>query len=110
MTEKLTKIVYVSWEESERGWGTRPDGCSLHLTEFDYKVFLKDYWRGMPEEVPDEYSRPAGNPVKSFANSSLINKIKSTKNGLRIFNEDKLVKDKSLVYSSERSGWVSLVA
>ena len=26
------EVVAVQWEESERGWGVRPDGCSLHVS------------------------------------------------------------------------------
>jgi len=43
MTDNLEQVVYVSWEESERGWGTRPDGCSLHLTKADFEIYLDNY-------------------------------------------------------------------
>ena len=39
--------VYVAfkqnWEESERGWGIRPDGCSLHETVDDCVAYRKTY-------------------------------------------------------------------
>lgn len=55
------KIVYkINWEESERGWGIRPDGFSLHLSKEDSKKYVKDYWDRQPDGVPDEYSRPSG--------------------------------------------------
>lgn len=54
----MQKLICQEWEESERGWGTRPDGCSLHLTEEDRKTFIKAYWDSMPETPPSEYSRP----------------------------------------------------
>lgn len=58
------------WEESERGWGVRPDGYSLHLTRNDVKVFIsqsmldqQQYFEGLGiKGVPDEYSRPSGEP------------------------------------------------
>ena len=56
------KIVHESWLESERGWGVRPDGYSLHLSDEDRVSFIEAYWDTMPDEVPDEYSRPAGDP------------------------------------------------
>lgn len=56
------KVVVQKWEESERGWGCRPDGYSLHLTEEDRKSFIAGYWAMMPKAVPDEYSRPNGTP------------------------------------------------
>lgn len=53
------------WEESERGWGTRPDGYTVHLQEEDFIHFLSNMRQremaGMPEGyVPESYSRPIG--------------------------------------------------
>lgn len=107
-SEKLEEVVYVSWEESERGWGVRPDGCSLHKTESDFDTFLEKYWDTMPDEVPDEYSRPAGEPMKAYVTKTIYERIKKSKKGVRLWNfeETKAVKAKQLVYGSERSGWV----
>ncbi len=55
---KHYRVLYMAWEESERGGGgERHDGCSLHLTAEDSEAFIKEYWAGMPDAVPDEYSR-----------------------------------------------------
>jgi len=56
------QVIRQDWLESERGWGFRPDGYSLHLTEEDRKSYIKAYWDRMPDQVPDEYSRPSGDP------------------------------------------------
>jgi hypothetical protein len=105
---KLEEVVYVSWEESERGWGVRPDGCSLHKTQDEFETFLEKYWAGMPDEVPDEYSRPTGEPVKAYVTKTLYEEIKKSRNGIRLWSseETRAVKAKQLVYGSERSGWV----
>lgn len=107
--KNLEEAIYVSWEESERGWGTRPDGCSLHLTKEDFKIFEREYWDGMPDVVPYEYSRPAGRPVKVYVDKTLYGMIKESDNGIRLgsYLEGDVVKNKQLVYGSERSGWVS---
>lgn len=55
-------VVYQEWEESERGWGTRPDGYSLHKDDASRQAYIQEYWNSMPHEVPDEYSRPCGSP------------------------------------------------
>lgn len=56
----MSNIAYLmEWEESERGWGTRPDGWSLHLSQADYTAFVNSHWatfEGKP--TPDEYDRP----------------------------------------------------
>ena len=59
---KKFHVLCQKWEESERGWGCRPDGYSLHLNEADCKRYIKEYWDKMPNEAPDEYSRPDGTP------------------------------------------------
>ncbi len=107
---QLEEVVYVNWEESERGWGTRPDGCSLHLTEKDYKTFLKDYWDKQPDRIPDEYSRPVGRAVPAHVCSELYEKIKQTDSGLRLMDhqETELAEKKDLVYGAQRSGWVAV--
>jgi hypothetical protein len=40
----MATVVMQRWYESERGWGQRPDGCSLHLTEQDRAAYCKKYW------------------------------------------------------------------
>ncbi|MFC1753841.1 hypothetical protein ACFL96_10700 [Thermoproteota archaeon] len=110
MTKKpnLEEVIYVSWEESERGWGTRPDGCSLHLTHLDFDTYLDAYWKRMPDTAPDEYERPAGDPVPVYVTKKLYQEIKESENGIRLYahNEREVVKEKKLVYSQRRSGWV----
>ena len=39
----MKKVYLQHWEESERGWGIRPDGCSLHLTLEDRKKYIEKY-------------------------------------------------------------------
>ena len=65
--ERTYAVVIQDWEESERGWGVRPDGHSIHLSVDDSKKFVDDYWKTEQRRnpgggVPDEYSRPAGSP------------------------------------------------
>lgn len=103
-TKDLEAVVYMGWEESERNWGTRPDGCSLHLTESDFKVFEKEYWDRMPHTTPDEYSRPIflAEPRIVVVSKSLYEKIKSTREGLRLFQNEEIeaVRNKDLFYES----------
>jgi hypothetical protein len=54
----VPEIFVQLWEESEAGWGVRPDGASLHLNESDSLIYVKEYWDKMPDTVPAEYSRP----------------------------------------------------
>lgn len=54
----------IQWEESERGWGTRPDGFSFHRSPEEASQYLKDFFAKQPKEVPDEYSRPVNSTAK----------------------------------------------
>ena len=57
--DKVHIAFLLDWEESERGWGTRPDGASIHVSEEECAKYVKAYWERQPKgEVPDEYSRP----------------------------------------------------
>jgi hypothetical protein len=63
--EPSRRLVFCQdWEESERGWGVRPDGFTLHLTRVDWTGFVKGYNDTFNDErtVPDEYTRVSGLP------------------------------------------------
>lgn len=57
-------VLCQKWEESERGWGTRPDGFSLHVSREALKKFIHDIYepRKGATAIPDEYDRPDGTP------------------------------------------------
>lgn len=82
-------VVKQNWEESELGWGVRPDGYSLHLNAEDRNSFVTEYWDRMPNETPVEYSRPAGEPryipVEITVFNSLKKAQKEGKPGLRFY-------------------------
>jgi hypothetical protein len=76
-------VLRQDWLESERGWGQRPDGYSLHLTRVDVRQFVNEYWDRMPDEVPDEYSRPRGEPFLVDVDDVTYLAVKASKNGTR---------------------------
>jgi hypothetical protein len=79
-----TYTVYrQNWLESERGWGIRPDGCSLHLSRLDRDVYVRQYWDRMPDQVPDEYSRPDGECCAVEVNEATYTAIAASQHGIR---------------------------
>lgn len=82
------EVVIQIWEESERGWGTRPDGYSLHLTLADASDFRKqyldhqhEYFESIGEKgVPDEYTRPCGEPYLVKVTEALYEQLTKEKN------------------------------
>ena len=55
MTKEVDKKTHTAicqlWEESERGWGCRPDGYSLHKGVETCIAYVTEYWAGMPDSV-----------------------------------------------------------
>ena len=83
----MKTLIVQKWEESERGWGTRPDGYTLHMKREDVGAFL----RAMRERekksyggcVPDEYSMPCGEPYEwDCSNDVLVAEIEKSENGI----------------------------
>lgn len=82
------------WEESERGWGVRNDGCFLYPTkeaaEKDTKRIVASYRKAEAKDgygahnVPDEYTRPAGEPRFVEVTLKVMREVK--KKG-RVFSE-----------------------
>ncbi|NTW14539.1 MAG: hypothetical protein HGA31_05950 [Candidatus Moranbacteria bacterium] len=79
-------VIVQKWEESERGWGTRPDGFSFHLTETDRAAFVKDYWDSMPNETQEEYSRPDGEPYQIEVDDETFALLETSENGIRSYD------------------------
>lgn len=82
-------VVRQNWLESERDWGTRPDGFSLHLTDDDRIAYVKAYWDQMPDTIPAEYSRPTGDPfLHEVSEETYQEVLAATKeHGIRRYNE-----------------------
>lgn len=86
-------VVCQEWLESERGWGCRPDGASLHLTNADLDAYVKEYWEREKQfnpsgAVPDEYSRPDGSPRLIEVDAKTYNAVKKSKNGVRLWQHE----------------------
>lgn len=88
--EKLngfTTVICQAWLESERGWGQRPDGFTLHLTLDDCQNFITDFNEREKERnpsgvVPDEYSRPSGEPYLIEVDKAYLKLIKGSQFGI----------------------------
>lgn len=59
------KAYLQYWEESERGWGIRPDGCSLHIDLESHTEYVDMIYRDRTfhHNVPYEYDRVVGDAV-----------------------------------------------
>lgn len=74
---KLFTIVYQEWTESERGWGKRPDGYTLHLTKLDCLDYVKqtneqERKRNPSGAVPECYTFADGPPQPIDVEESVV--------------------------------------
>lgn len=72
MTTQKT-IVMDTWTEYERGWGSRPDGMSIHLSVADHKEFVDEFNKNhnnLPS-APDEYTTADNRPTAIDVEESL---------------------------------------
>jgi len=80
------EVICQKWSESESGWGQRPDGYSLHLTEEDRERFVKEYWDSMPdrsEGIPDCYTFPDGTAYTCAVDDDIFAGVQARDCGLR---------------------------
>lgn len=85
---------YISWTESECGWGQRPDGITIYKSVEDGKKHIKKHWDSMPKELPNEYSRPNFEEAKLVEISQSLYKALQLKEVIHIsINDEKSLKN-----------------
>jgi hypothetical protein len=77
------EVMCQKWEESERGWNTRPDGFSLHTSYQKLRAFIGQYWDSMPDVAPSEYSRPDGSPYPIGVSDEVFEALQESEFGIR---------------------------
>jgi hypothetical protein len=81
----MKKVYLQYWEESERGWGIRPDGCSLHLTPINHSSYLKQVYSGRDiNNIPDEYDRIVDGLIEVEVVESVYLKVVNNGGTLRL--------------------------
>lgn len=77
----MNKVILQIWEESERGWGTRPDGCSMHIDLKERDKYIQTIYdsRKSDESIPHEYDRIVGEGVEAFIEDALFTLVEKDK-------------------------------
>lgn len=73
-------IILQLWEESIKGKGSRPDGCSIHIdldARLDY--INREYELRQSNVIPDEYEVAVGAPIEVNVTDNIYNIIKEAK-------------------------------
>ena len=84
----MNKCIFQLWEESERGRGVRPDGCSIHLDDSELNIFLQNIYKSRGDEVPNEYDRVVGSHIECFVSDNLYDKLLES-GTIRLFESEK---------------------
>lgn len=74
------KLYMQYWVESERGWGIRPDGSSIHFSLENLKDYINDIYCNRDDEVPNIYERTCGDPIEIEVNETIYNLVSENKN------------------------------
>lgn len=80
----MSTIYYMPWDELERGWGARPDGCSLHDTAESYSRFIAAHLARQPKETPNEYDSPGRDKPQLLQCSPALAALVTAKKSLRL--------------------------
>jgi hypothetical protein len=89
----MRKVLLQYWEESERGWGVRPDGASLHINENELKDYISSIYKDRePNKVPHEYDRYIGSPIEIEVADDLYNLVESKSQRLTQYQLNNLMK------------------
>lgn len=73
-------IILQLWEESIKGKGSRPDGCSIHIdldARLDY--INTEYELRQSNVIPDEYEVAVGAPIEVHVTDNIYNILKEVK-------------------------------
>jgi hypothetical protein len=75
------QVVLQLWEQSERNWGVRPDGCTLHSNVIECRNYINKIYETRQDntDIPDEYERICGEPLYVQVDSDLFEMIQNEK-------------------------------
>ena len=75
----MNKVVLQLWEESEKGFGTRPDGCSIHIDLNNRNNYIKSIYDSRGDMVPNTYDKIIGSELEAFIDDELFKKLNEEK-------------------------------
>lgn len=86
--KRLSKsIVLQLWEESIKGVGSRPDGCSIHIDMESRLNFINNEYNKRDNNIPSEYESAIGKPINVMVTDDIYNVVLSVKSIRLLQNE-----------------------
>jgi len=100
----MPKVLVMQWEESECGWGVRPDGWTMHFDKESLDLYCASFWAQQRaghtgQFAPDVYTREAGKPFELEVDAEIYEKVKANK------GTDKPVWGEGNVAPSQKGPW-----
>jgi hypothetical protein len=83
----MNKVFLQIWEETERSWGIRPDGCSIHIDSDSHKKYIDNIYSNRGDNVPDIYERINGDVIIAFVEDGLYKEL-IEKKSIRILEHE----------------------
>lgn len=87
--------ILVGWIESERGWGIRSNGYSVHISEDVCEEYKKKHIdetiKLFGREAPEIYTRPLSKSKKILIDEDLFAQLREC-GSIRFFNDEELRK------------------
>lgn len=98
--KNLSRLVILQlWEESIKGAGTRPDGCSIHIDLNTRLNFINIEYSKRDSKIPTEYESAVGKPISVMVTEDIYNVLKEY-NSVRLLQNElrNLVELKEIEY------------
>ena len=85
----MNRVILQLWEESERSIGSRPDGCSIHIDSESRLNYINSIYesRRFDKSIPNNYDKAVGDPIESFIDDGLFEKVLKEKS-IRLIEPD----------------------
>lgn len=86
----MDQAFVFTWTESERGWGTRPDGYSVHISAEEARQYVDRHWAKFPDgAAPDEYDRPdSEKPFGVVLQDAAFARLLKEEKSIRLWEQD----------------------
>lgn len=79
MTKERQTVFVQNWTEHERGWGSRPDGFTIHIDRSQHGKYVADYYKRNHSSTtaPDEYTQADEGVIEIEVDKELFNRLKN---------------------------------
>jgi hypothetical protein len=95
----MNKAILQIWEESNKEFGIRQDGCSIHIDSIELNQYIDSVYRDRDgDNLPISYERVVGNPTEVEICDLLYNRLTRDKSiRLRSYEMNNLLRMEEII-------------